>query len=565
MARLPQPGSDNGTWGDILNDYLSQTLKPDGTLKDDSVTNAAIAADAVNATSIVDGSITNAQLADGTIQEAKLSPLVQAKLDAIAPVTSVAGKTGDVTLTKSDVGLSNVDNTSDANKPIGNATLAALGDKTDKSSLTTKGDLYVATGPGAITRLGVGADGQVLTADSAQPGGLKWALSAGGSAIGYATNVGDGTVGPYTITHNLGSRDVLVNVYKNGGTFEEILVRIDRTTPNTIVLRPDETWTNNQYRVVVGFAAQSDVTPPTAPTLAVTGHDLSTVSLAVSGATDSDGIAGYNWYRNGSFIDRTIGTTYTHTGLDAATSYTFTATALDLSDNESVPSNTVAQSTDAPADVAYASTGAGNRTTSGGATSWTHTVSTGVSRYMIVGLITTHTSGQWGSYTGYTTRTVTSDISGALTFLGGAAIGVNGQWQGNAMLFGLANPAVGTHTLSVSIVRSGVAIAVMGNSVVYTGVGSVGTAVSYQPNASGALALSVTSATNNMAVGVAGFDNSPTSNSGTIRYSDGAAIGGQGDFGFIVDALGATTVNFTTSSTGHYRAGVGVNLIKAGS
>lgn len=31
-------------------------------------------------------------------------------------VTSVAGKTGDVTLGKSDVGLGNVDNTADANK-----------------------------------------------------------------------------------------------------------------------------------------------------------------------------------------------------------------------------------------------------------------------------------------------------------------------------------------------------------------------------------------------------------------------------------------------------------------
>jgi hypothetical protein len=43
-----------------------------------------------------------------------------------APVTSVAGKTGAVTLTKSDVGLANVDNTSDANKPVSTATQAAL-------------------------------------------------------------------------------------------------------------------------------------------------------------------------------------------------------------------------------------------------------------------------------------------------------------------------------------------------------------------------------------------------------------------------------------------------------
>ncbi len=46
-----------------------------------------------------------------------------------APVTSVAGKTGVVTLVKADVGLANADNTSDANKPISSATQTALNAK----------------------------------------------------------------------------------------------------------------------------------------------------------------------------------------------------------------------------------------------------------------------------------------------------------------------------------------------------------------------------------------------------------------------------------------------------
>lgn len=46
-----------------------------------------------------------------------------------APVQSVAGKTGAVTLDKSDVGLSNADDTSDANKPISTATQTALDGK----------------------------------------------------------------------------------------------------------------------------------------------------------------------------------------------------------------------------------------------------------------------------------------------------------------------------------------------------------------------------------------------------------------------------------------------------
>jgi hypothetical protein len=33
MSRLPTPGSDNGTWGDILNDFLAVSHNADGTLK----------------------------------------------------------------------------------------------------------------------------------------------------------------------------------------------------------------------------------------------------------------------------------------------------------------------------------------------------------------------------------------------------------------------------------------------------------------------------------------------------------------------------------------------------
>lgn len=44
----------------------------------------------------------------------------------VAPVTSVAGRAGDVTLTKADVGLNNVNNTADANKPVSTAQQTAI-------------------------------------------------------------------------------------------------------------------------------------------------------------------------------------------------------------------------------------------------------------------------------------------------------------------------------------------------------------------------------------------------------------------------------------------------------
>jgi hypothetical protein len=43
------------------------------------------------------------------------------------------------------------------------------------STLTTKGDTFVATAASTVTRLAAGADGTVLTADSTQAKGIKWA------------------------------------------------------------------------------------------------------------------------------------------------------------------------------------------------------------------------------------------------------------------------------------------------------------------------------------------------------------------------------------------------------
>jgi hypothetical protein len=52
--------------------------------------------------------------------------------------------------------------------------------KTDKSTLTTKGDIYAATAASTPARLGVGTNNFVLTADSTTSTGLKWAAIPGG-------------------------------------------------------------------------------------------------------------------------------------------------------------------------------------------------------------------------------------------------------------------------------------------------------------------------------------------------------------------------------------------------
>ena len=58
-----------------------------------------------------------------------------------------------------------------------------------KSTVTTKGDLIAGTANSTVSRLGVGTNGYVLTADSAEATGLKWATAGGGDLI----KVGSGT------------------------------------------------------------------------------------------------------------------------------------------------------------------------------------------------------------------------------------------------------------------------------------------------------------------------------------------------------------------------------------
>ncbi len=55
-------------------------------------------------------------------------------------VDSVNGKTGSVVLTKTDIGLTNVDNTSDLNKPVSNATQTALDLKANANDVVLESD-----------------------------------------------------------------------------------------------------------------------------------------------------------------------------------------------------------------------------------------------------------------------------------------------------------------------------------------------------------------------------------------------------------------------------------------
>lgn len=71
-----------------------------------------------------------------------------------------------------------------------------------------------------------------------------------GKAKRYATSIGDGSATSYTVTHNLGTKDVIVNAFYNASTYDEVFCDIQHTSANTITLIFATAPSSNQIRVV---------------------------------------------------------------------------------------------------------------------------------------------------------------------------------------------------------------------------------------------------------------------------------------------------------------------------
>jgi hypothetical protein len=67
----------------------------------------------------------------------------------------------------------------------------------------------------------------------------------------YAANVGDGSATTYTVSHNLGTKDVIVSVYDNSSPYAELICDVQHTSTTAITLLFSVAPTSNQYRVVV--------------------------------------------------------------------------------------------------------------------------------------------------------------------------------------------------------------------------------------------------------------------------------------------------------------------------
>jgi len=163
-----------------------------------------------------------------------------------------------------------------------------------------------------------------------------------------------------TLSWNASSDNVGVTGYRvyngsnlvgtvSGSTLSHTVTGLNANTSYTFTVRAVDGAGNSSSPsnpvTVTTSPAVNDTQAPSAPgNLHVMGTPTSSsVTLMWSPSTDNVGVTGYRIYR-GSTLSVTVSgteTSFTVTGLSAATSYTFTVRAIDAAGNESAASNTV--------------------------------------------------------------------------------------------------------------------------------------------------------------------------------------------------------------------------------
>jgi hypothetical protein len=103
-----------------------------------------------------------------------------------------------------------------------------------------------------------------------------------------------------------------------------------------------------------GNGGGGDTQAPTAPTgLTSPSKTSSSVTLSWNPSTDNVGVAGYRIYRSGASVGTSATTTFTNTGLNASTNYTYAVRAFDAAGNESASSNSVTVTTESSGGGGY--------------------------------------------------------------------------------------------------------------------------------------------------------------------------------------------------------------------
>lgn len=107
------------------------------------------------------------------------------------------------------------------------------------------------TASNGVQLVGSNFSGVVVSSGGLTVGASGFALDTAIAVRKYAASVGDGTATSYTVTHNLGTRDVQVSIYDNSSPYAEVVADVEHSTTTAITVQFSVAPTSNQYRVVV--------------------------------------------------------------------------------------------------------------------------------------------------------------------------------------------------------------------------------------------------------------------------------------------------------------------------
>ena len=162
---------------------------------------------------------------------------------------------GDFVIVQSDTDLATATTVGIANFPTaGGLTVAAGAVSLDAQSgvvgtygSASKSLSVTADGKGIIT----GIAAQNIAIASSQVTNFCGEVEACvGSGLNYAANIGDGTATTYAVTHALGTRDVIVQVYDNA-TYDTVICDVVRTSTTVVTLSTTTALGANAARVLI--------------------------------------------------------------------------------------------------------------------------------------------------------------------------------------------------------------------------------------------------------------------------------------------------------------------------
>lgn len=162
-------------------DYFNTAIQP-ATLTAKGDTYVATASGVV--TNLAAGSNGQVLTADSTV--AKGLKWATPTAGSVTSVTAGTGLSGGTITTTGTIAIDSTVATLTGTQTLTNKTLTSPVLTTPSiSNIDAKGDLLAGTADNTIGRLAVGANGTVLTADSAAATGLKWAAAAGGGGLTF--------------------------------------------------------------------------------------------------------------------------------------------------------------------------------------------------------------------------------------------------------------------------------------------------------------------------------------------------------------------------------------------